>query len=526
MRRSSKLALVLSLAAVVAATLTPLSPASAGGAVRLKVMSFNIWYGGDEVALGYRHWCYDPAGCPETMEKVLEAIEASGADIVGMQEGTGNAPVIAERLGWYVNERLQVISRFPLVDPPGGDGDYVFAEVTPGRFVAMANVHLPSDPYGPYLVRDGGTLDELLELETSLRLPAVQKHLTALPALAKAGVPVFMTGDFNSPSHLDWTEQVAAVRPEVAYPVEWPVSAALAGAGMRDSYREAYPDPVGRPGFTWTPPGSLESDPQEVDDRIDWVLTAGPTSTVTSQIVGEPGGPDVDIEIDPYPSDHRGVVSTFDVVPGDPADFVAVGERRVFTGDRLDVLFHASGKPGEKVGVVPAGSGAGSLIASKSTGGVKDGSVAFGTGTWKPKAYEAVLLTPSGSIVSRSPFWLYEEGTPATVWTSKARYEPGEPIVVSWAAAPGWKWDWLGMYKAGKNPEPQVEGCTGGYCGNLHYLLYEYTGATIEGTTRFDESSWPGYTTWPLGPGRYRVRMLLDDGYKTVAVSARFRIMR
>jgi hypothetical protein len=498
----------------------------AGGAVRLKVMSFNIWYGADEVALGYQHWCYDPAGCPETMEKVLEAIEASGADIVGIQEGTGNAPVVAERLGWYVNERLQVISRFPLVDPPGGDGTYVFVEVTPGRFVAMANVHLPSDPYGPYAVQDGATLDEVLELEMSLRLPAVERHLDVLPELADAGVPVFMTGDFNSPSHLDWTAEVAAVRPEVAYPVEWPVSVALADAGMRDSYREVHPDPVARPGFTWTPEGSLESIPDEVHDRIDWVLTSGPATSVNSQIVGEPGGPDVDIEIDPYPTDHRGVVSTFDVVPGDPADFVAAAERRVFSGDNLDVVFHATGRSGEKVGVVPAGSGAGALVASKSTGGEVDGRVSFATGTWTPRAYEAVLLSPSGGIRSRSPFWLYEEGTPTTVWTSKARYRPGEPIVVHWAAAPGWKWDWLGMYKAGKGAQVQADDCTGGYCSNLHYLLYEYTGATIEGTTRFDETSWPGYTTWPLGPGKYRVRFLLDDGYKLIAISAPFRIVR
>ena len=60
-------------------------------------------------------------------------------------------------------------------------------------------------------------------------------------------MPVFLTGDMNSPSYLDWTA-VAAVRPQVAYPLVWPVSKALADAGFRDSYRDAYPDPVARPG--------------------------------------------------------------------------------------------------------------------------------------------------------------------------------------------------------------------------------------------------------------------------------------
>ena len=98
----------------------------------------------------------------------------------------------------------------------------------------------------------------------------------------------------------------------------WPVSEALADAGFRDSYREVHPDPVAVPGFTWTPPGTLESVPDEVHDRIDWVLVQGPAETLGTKLVGEAGGPDVDIERDPYPTDHRGVVSTFRVEPAEP----------------------------------------------------------------------------------------------------------------------------------------------------------------------------------------------------------------
>ena len=188
-------------------------------------------------------------------------IGASGADIVGIEEGEHNAGVIAEALGWYASDRTQVISRFPIVDPPGADGIYVWVEVLPGRFVAIGNVHLPSDPYGPYGIRDGASLAETLELEESVRLPAIQEQLAVLPALAAAGFPTFLTGDFNSPSHLDWTAAVSAVRPEVPYPVDWPVSRALADAGFRDSYREVHPNPLAVPGFTWTP-GGPESDPQ------------------------------------------------------------------------------------------------------------------------------------------------------------------------------------------------------------------------------------------------------------------------
>ncbi len=133
-------------------------------------------------------------------------------------------------LGWFCEPRLQLISRFPLIDPPGANGVYALAEVAPGRFVAISNVHLPSDPYGPYWVRDGEPRSAVLALERSTRLPAIQRQLDVLPGLAASGVPVFLTGDFNSPSHLDWTPAVDAVREQVRYPV---VVARLRGLGRR-----------------------------------------------------------------------------------------------------------------------------------------------------------------------------------------------------------------------------------------------------------------------------------------------------
>ena len=53
--------------------------------ITLRVMSFNIWVGGELVNFG----------------KVVEAIQAAEADIVGLQEATGNTRRLADRLGWY-----------------------------------------------------------------------------------------------------------------------------------------------------------------------------------------------------------------------------------------------------------------------------------------------------------------------------------------------------------------------------------------------------------------------------------------
>ena len=500
--------------------------ASATQPTRLRVMTINIFYGGNELNLTNMNFCSRPHGCPETLLQVIETIRAANPDVVGIEEAEHDTRPIAEALGYHYSERMQIISRYPLIDPPGAAGIYIFAALQPGRVVALANVHLPSDPYGPYLVRDGAPAEEVRALEESLRLPAIQDQLARLPGLAAAGIPVFLTGDFNTPSHLDWTPEVAAVRDVVHYPFVWPVGAALAAAGFRDSYRVVHPDPVAVPGFTWTP-GGPESVANEVHDRIDWVLSTGTATAVGSQIVGEVGGPDVDIAMNPYPTDHRGVVSTFDVTPGTSPVLVAVSNRRLTVGDDVTITFHAQGKTGERVGIVPAGGSAATVVAARSTGAGApiDGSVVFSTAGLAPRAYEAVLLDTRRGVVSRSPFWLYAPGAPITVATDKTVYAPGEPIGVSWTNAPGMRWDWLGVFSpAASDTNPNDPTCEAGSCGNTHYMLYEYTHNTIEGTTFFTASSPVGYASWPLPPGIYEIRMLLDDGFRLLAASAPFKV--
>jgi hypothetical protein len=486
--------------------------------VTLKVMSFNIFYGGDELNLQTRQFCRDAAGCPETLEQVVAAIRVSGADVVGLNEATMNTELIADKLGWHASPRTQVISRYPIVDPPGANGAYVFVEPLPGRVVAVSDVHLPADPYGPYELRDGATLEEVLQLENDLRLPDIQDELSGLPPLADRGIPVFLTGDFNSPSHLDWTQAVADQREDVPFPVQWPVSTALANAGFEDSFRVVHPNPVTKPGHTWTP-GSPEGEKVEVHDRIDWVLSTGPATGTASSVVGETG-PNTDIALDPWPSDHRAVVSTFDVTPAEMPTLVAVEERSLEQGETLRVRFHG----GASVALVRGTT----TVTSKSTGGVADGTLSFATANLAPGAYQAVLRNASGQALSRSPFWLYRPGAVTTVTTSKTTYMVGEPIEVSWTKAPGMKFDWLGLYSAGESADnKQQTTCSAGFCGNGHYFLYEYTRNTIEGSTTFDADSNAGWKTWDqIGTGTYQVRLLLDDGYRSAAVSAPFKIVQ
>lgn len=507
---------VLGLASVSFPTATAATP------VTVKVMTLNIFYGGDEWNPVTGHWCMFRAGCQETLRQVASTIRAADPDVVGLQEGTANECVLADMLGWFCEPRLQLISRFPLIDPPGANGVYALVEVAAGRFVAISNVHLPSDPYGPYWVRDGEPRSAVLALERSTRLPAIQRQLDVLPGLATSGVPVFLTGDFNSPSHLDWTPAVDAVREQVRYPVVWPVSEALAGAGFRDSYREVHPDPVAVPGFTWTPPGTLESVPDEVYDRIDWVLVQGPAETLGTKLVGEPGGPDVDVEHDPYPTDHRGVVSTFRVTPADPDPFAAVASRRAFVGDDLTVHVHG---PGARVVLVRAEQGPAAALASRSMGGMDDADLSFPMESLEPGAHDALLLDGAGAVLSRSPFWLYAARTGPSLRTTKDVYEVGESIRVRWRAAPGYRWDWMGVFAPGRGPAQNAEDCNAGTCGNGHYLLYHYTDTLIQGSTLIGPTSFDGYRSWPLKVGTYEIRLLMDDGYRLLAISNSFKVV-
>jgi endonuclease/exonuclease/phosphatase family metal-dependent hydrolase len=526
--RTATIVTLLLLAAWVEGGPPPAHAAPAAPPVTLRVMNLNIFYGGDELNLQNGNWCLRPDGCPETLAQVIEAIRAANPDVVGLEEAERNTRPIAEALGWHYSERMQIVSRYPLIDPPGGDGIYIFVQLSPGRVAALANVHLPSDPYGPYLVRDGAGLQEILDLEASVRLPAIQDQLRVLPGLAARGIPVFLTGDFNSPSHLDWTAAVDAVRDVVRYPIDWPVSRALANAGFRDSYRVVHPDPVAVPGFTWTP-GGPESIADEVHDRIDWVLAAGPAAARASTIVGEVGNPDVGVPIDPYPTDHRGVISTFDIVPGEAPILVAVGSRRVFAGEDLSVVYHAPGRRGERVAIVPAGGAATAAVAERpiETASRTDGTIVFATAGLVPGAYEAALVSATGGILARSPFWLYAPGTPTEVVTSKDVYAVGEPIGVSWRNAPGMRWDWLGIFSPGEvDSGPIATTRNSGYGGNGHYELYIYTRTAIEGSGSFGPEAFAGYVTWPLKTGTFEIRLLLDDGYRSVASLAPFKVVQ
>jgi len=461
---------------------------AADEAMPLKIMIFNIWLGGDQV----------------NFTRTLEAIRAADPDILLLQEAEGKTRVIAEALGYaHAAERWHMASRYPIFDPPAADADYALVELRPGRFVAVSNIHLTSDPYGPYAVREGKTAEEVLTLETETRLPEIQVYIDQLKPVAASGIPVFIGGDFNAPSRLDWTEAMVGKRPHLKYVLDWPVSKALADAAFRDSYREAHPDPIANPGITWSsgyPVPHLQ--PDEAVDRIDQIHALGNSTTTGSQIAGESGGPDIEIGIDPWPSDHHGVVSTFQAVPGTAPAMVSFVRRSVTVGDELGVRFHAATDDGRiedgRIAIVASGGKAEVPLLSMGTNNGTDRSnvAYFGTATLQPGAYEAVLSGADSAELARAPFWLLAPGALPALTVDKADYTAGEPITVKWQNAPGHRRDWLGIYKAG-DPD------------QWNYLAFLYTYAAPSGETVFDEAAIGG----PLEGGEYEIRLMRDDAY-------------
>ena len=465
---------------------------------QLTVLEFNVEYGGTHVS-----WT-----------KTLQVIRRSGADVVGIEEAQGHTARLARGAGYpYFSPRLQVLSRFPIVDPPDGDGIYVFIEVEPGRVVAMENVHLPSNPYGPFRVKQGATRSEVVAIERRLRVPAIRPSLREARELVELEIPVVLVGDFNAPSWRDWTPEMVGTRYQIRYPVKWPVSRAVERAGFVDSYRSVRPDPNRDPGLTWWAarpdlpgwnPGSHA--PQ---DRIDFVYAAGVAEATRSEILGEAGVEGVDVAVRPWPSDHRAVATTFAITPGTMPPLIAVQHRLVSVGDDLITSFPTAGTAGGTVALVPAvGDPATDAIIEQPTAAALDGTLAFGTGTMAPGGYEAVLLDGVGAEVSRAAFWLKDPGAGPEIATDKDLYRVGEPIDVRWSNTRGERWDWVGVF--GRHRDPRV----------ASYLLWLYTGATVEGSAVLDEGA---NGSFPLGPGRYSVYLLRDDGYRKLA-SADFAI--
>ena len=157
----------------------------------------------------------------------------------------------------------------------------------------------------------GKTVTELLEWErTETRYNMIQKVLPTIKEYVSQAdsIPMIFGGDMNTPSHLDWGEETAAIHNNLMVP--WYATKVLAEIGLVDSYREVNPNPLTHPGITWDAKGRKD------EHRIDYIFyKSSKLKAIKSESYNAFFNESLLIngkEII-YPSDHGIVVTTFEL---------------------------------------------------------------------------------------------------------------------------------------------------------------------------------------------------------------------
>lgn len=188
-------------------------------------------------------------------------------------------------------------------------------------------MHLAYHAYGPYAANNKQVtkIDQILigeapkshngRQDNIIELLKTQKFINAV---AKSNnIPLIVCGDFNSPSHLDWTE--ATKKSHGDWIVQWPSTYLLQhGTGLTDSFREIFPDPVIYPGISWSTVNKATAEWEysipEPQDRIDFIMYKGMKVTPRHSFTysgHEPLVPMPNHQKNDYPSDHFSVVTDF-----------------------------------------------------------------------------------------------------------------------------------------------------------------------------------------------------------------------
>ncbi|WEK35560.1 MAG: endonuclease/exonuclease/phosphatase family protein [Candidatus Pseudobacter hemicellulosilyticus] len=327
--------------------------------VDLSVMQFNAWGAGDGVDK------YRNLRAGSGFEAIVDEIAAHDPDVVTLSEVNGpSAKKIIEALAkkgktyytFTTTRNPSIISRYPITynssinhfrsnpetDPTHGLCKLIIK--VKDHEVAVYSGHLDYTNYACYLPRgyDGVSWSALSAPVTdpgkilaqnagSTRASNIQDFIDSAKADIARNRTVILGGDFNEPSHLDWTENTKNLFDHNGVVVPWPVSKALKENGFIDSYRAMYPNEVDYPGFTWVAQKSWTPLSDE-RDRIDFIyyyarnnitltssVIVGPKeSIVKDKPVAETSKDRFLLPVGIWPTDHKAVLSKFKIqLPGE-----------------------------------------------------------------------------------------------------------------------------------------------------------------------------------------------------------------
>lgn len=172
--------------------------------------------------------------------------------------------------------------------------------------------------------------------DASLRDDAIRNFIAAARKDIAEGTIVILGGDFNEPSHLDWTRETKDLYDHNGLIIPWTVPLLLDNSGFIDTYRTLYPDVLKYPGFTFPadnpliPTETLTWAPKSDErDRIDYVfyyphpairlkdaVIFGPQgSIVKNRRTAETSKDKFLLPLGVWPTAHKGLLVRFGINP-------------------------------------------------------------------------------------------------------------------------------------------------------------------------------------------------------------------
>lgn len=325
-------------------------------APEIKVLSLNVWQEGTRVENGFDFIVERIAQLEPDLVAFSEVRNYNDSDFIGRL-----VAALRERGLVYYGEKsfsTGIISKYPIVQQEvlsawdrndRGSATKALVEVK-GRAVAFYSLHLDWRHYAVYLPRAYGStswkkvaapvtdIEEILkDSRESYRDEIMEAVIADANRERLQGRGILICGDFNEASHLDWQADTAQLRDHNGVVINWDLSTMLHDSGYKDSYRVIHPNPVTHPGFTFpannpaVPVSSLACAP-EVDerDRIDFIYYSPEEMlrAVDSRVVAPAGDilrnervpndsedPFI-VPLGGWPTDHKGVLSTFKLIGG------------------------------------------------------------------------------------------------------------------------------------------------------------------------------------------------------------------
>lgn len=268
----------------------------------LKVMNFNIFHGGNET------------GKEVGEQRIVDVIKNAGADLISMQETYGSGARIADELGYYLYLRstnISIMSRYPIEETLAGykpfyNGGAYIRTAKNQKIAFFANwLNFPVDYWADLennRVINADTLRQQMDQGNTEDLRNILQIIKPYTAQS-AEIPVIFCGDFNSGSHLDWTEGTKHLNHGLVIP--FPSGILLVKNGFKDSFREIHPDPLKVRGISWSPMST-----QAFKDRIDFIYYKGNKIKAIASTT-------IDQHPVKYPSDHAAVMTTFKIMAAD-----------------------------------------------------------------------------------------------------------------------------------------------------------------------------------------------------------------